>query len=239
MIRIWIFVFLTVSVLAGEHVATTPLARTDADWVERNAALNALSKTSDAQLVFLGDSITQLWEADDAGKKVWEKYWAPLKAANFGISGDRTEHVLWRLNHGNLAGMRPKLIVLMIGTNNAGQQEEEPNYKCSPQQTAQGIQAILEKLKTVCPTAKVLLLAIFPRGEEDTDKVRLQNDKVNAIISTFADGKRVHFMDIGSKFMKPNGDLSVVNMPDMLHLSTEGYSIWATAIKEKVSELMK
>ncbi len=110
---------------------------------KRHESFNEISKKGEAQLVFLGDSITHGWEGK--GKAVWENHWAPLKAANFGIGGDRTEHVLWRLEHGNFDGLKPKAIVLMIGTNNTGHQGRPQKeldgavYQCTAEQTAEGI----------------------------------------------------------------------------------------------------
>jgi lysophospholipase L1-like esterase len=224
------------------HVATAPVPQDDPnfpEWAERHEKLNALSKKGEAKLVFLGDSITEFWESEDAGKSVWEKFWAPLNAANFGIRGDRTENVLWRLANGNLDGLKPKLIVLMIGTNNTGYHKENNKYHCTAQQTADGIKGVIEKLKARCPTSKILLLAIFPRGEEIDDPLRKQNNETNAKIKAFADEKTIHFLDIGAKFLKPNGDGIVTLMPDMLHLSTDGYKIWAEAIAAKVRSLMQ
>ena len=212
---------------------------------KRHESFNEISKKGEAQLVFLGDSITHAWESPKRGKEVWEKYWAPLKAANFGISGDRTEHVLWRLDHGNFDGLKPKAIVLMIGTNNTGHQgrkQKELNdavYQCTAQQAAEGVKAILAKLKAKCPTAKILLLAIFPRGANAEDKMRQQNEATNAIINGFADDKTVFFMDIGAKFLQPDGTLSKEIMPDLLHPNEKGYEIWTEAIQAKVKELMK
>lgn len=223
------------------HVATTPIKQVEAadEWMERHLELNALSSQKDTQIAFVGDSLTQMWATDDAGKPTWNKYWVPLKAANFGISGDRTEHVLWRLENGNLDGLKPKLIVLLIGTNNAGQQFEVDDYQCSPQQTADGIRAIIAKLKEKCPSSKILLLGILPRGEEETDRVRVQTNATNQIIRNFADQKTVFYLDIGKKFLKPNGDGEVSTQPDMLHLSRKGYQIWADAIAPTVKNLMK
>jgi lysophospholipase L1-like esterase len=209
----------------------------------RHESFNEISKKGEAQLVFLGDSITHNWEK--GGKDVWEKYWTPLKAANFGIGGDRTEHVLWRLDHGNFDGLKPKEIVLMIGTNNTGHQgrpEKELNgaiYQCSAQQTADGVKAIIDKLEAKCPGAKILLLAIFPRGATPEDKFRKQNEETNAIIKGFADNKTVFFMDIGPKFLQPDGTLSKEIMPDLLHPNAKGYEIWAEAIAPKVKELLQ
>lgn len=221
---------------APTNVATTPAQRPEPGSQQRHARFNEISKEGKAQLVFLGDSITQGWEG--AGKAAWEKHWASMNAAGFGIGGDRTEHVLWRLDNGNFEGLKPKTIVLMIGTNNTGHQGRN-GYTCSAEDTASGVKAILGKLKVKCPEAKVLLLAIFPRGANADDAFRKQNDATNAIIKGYADDKKVFFMDIGSKFMQPDGTLSPEIMPDKLHLSPKGYDIWAEAIEPKVKELMK
>lgn len=210
---------------------------------KRHESFNAISKKGEAQLVFLGDSITHGWEGK--GKEVWAKYWEPLKAANFGIGGDRTEHVLWRLENGNFDGLKPKLIVVMIGTNNTGhvgrpmKEIGDAVYQCTAKQTADGVAAIVAKLKEKCPAAKILLLAIFPRGETPADKMRQQNEETNAIIKTLADGKTVFFLDVNAKFLTPDGTLSRDIMPDLLHPNAKGYEIWAEAIAPKVKELMQ
>ena len=210
---------------------------------KRHASFNEISKKGEAQLVFLGDSITHGWESK--GKPVWDKYWAPLNAANFGIGGDRTEHVLWRLEHGNFDGLKPKEIVIMIGTNNTGHQgraQKENNnevYQCTAQQTADGVKAIIAKLQAKCPGAKILLLAIFPRGATPEDSFRKQNEETNKIIKTYADDKTVFFMDVGSKFLTADGTLTKEIMPDLLHPNEKGYEIWAEAVQGKVKELLK
>lgn len=226
----------------AKHIATTPVPR-DGGWVKRHESFNATSKKGEAELVFLGDSITQGWEG--AGKAAWEKHFASLKAANFGIGGDRTEHVLWRLDNGNYDGLKPKLTVLMIGTNNTGHQgrpQKENNnaiYNCSAEQTADGVKAILGRLKDKQPQMKVLLLAIFPRGSTPADQYRRQNDATNALISKLADGKQVFFMDIGKEFLQADGTLPKEIMPDLLHLNAAGYEKWAAAIEGRVKELLK
>ena len=230
------------------EVATTPknnavLPVLHPGTEKRHESFNEISRKGEPQLVFLGDSITQGWAGK--GKAVWEKVWVPLKAANFGIGGDRTEHVLWRLENGNFDGLKPKEIVVMIGTNNTGHQgrpQKEINgeiYQCTAEQTAEGVKAILAKLKAKCPQAKILLLAIFPRGANPADKFRLQNDETNKIIKTFADNKTVFFMDLGPKFLEADGTLSKEIMPDLLHPNEKGYEIWAGAIEGKVKELLK
>jgi lysophospholipase L1-like esterase len=233
---------LSLSALAADpNYAIQPVPR-DAPWMKRHEGFNVISKQGEAPLVFLGDSITQGWSGK--GKATWEKYYTPRKAANFGIGGDRTEHVLWRLDHGNFDGLSPKLIVLMIGTNNTGhvgRPQKELNgatYQCSAEQTAEGVKQILEALKKKCPKSKILLLGIFPRGEKPSDAMRRQNEATNALIAKFADGQTVQFLDIGQTFLQPDGTLTREIMPDLLHLSEAGYDKWAAALEPKVKELL-
>jgi len=223
------------------HVATQPVPR-EGSWLERHRTFNDVSRQGTAQLVFLGDSITQGWEK--AGASVWAKRYAGRQAANFGIGGDRTEHVLWRLANGNFDGLSPRLIVLMIGTNNTGHSNRPPRnpgeamYICTAEQTADGVAAILQALKRKMPQTKVLLLGIFPRGEKPSDPLRQQNEATNALIARLADGKRVQYLDIGNRFLEPDGTLTRAVMPDLLHLSERGYAIWADAIEPRIAELL-
>ncbi len=226
---------------AADHVAIHPVPR-EGGWMKRHESFNETSKKGEAKLVFLGDSITQGWEG--AGKETWAKMYATRAAANFGIGGDRTEHVLWRLQNGNFDGLTPKLIVLMIGTNNTGhvgRAQKELNgaiYECSAEQTAEGVKTIVESLKKKAPAAKILVLGIFPRGEKPTDKMRQQNEATNAIVAKLADGQTVHYMDIGKTFLLEDGTLPRDIMPDLLHLSPAGYQKWAEAIDPKIKELL-
>ncbi|MBL9152266.1 MAG: GDSL family lipase [Verrucomicrobiales bacterium] len=221
-------------------LATTPVLHPGTE--KKHESFNAISKQGTAELVFLGDSITAGWAG--AGKDVWAQTWEPLKAANFGIGGDRTEHILWRLQHGNYDGLKAKLTVLMIGTNNTGHQGRPMAehggavYTSSPEQTAAGVAEILKLLREKQPQMQVLLLAIFPRGATPDDKMRQQNEATNQLIARLADGKTVHFLDIGATFLGPDGSLSKEIMPDLLHLSPAGYQKWADAIAPKVKELL-
>lgn len=190
-----------------------------------------IAKEGKAQLVFLGDSITAGWAGN--GKEVWAKAFGGYTPANFGIGGDRTQHVLWRILNGELdGGIKPKAVVLMIGTNNVGADTAEG--------IAKGVTAIVETIRAKQPQAKILLLAVFPRGEKASpnpgrDKLK----QVNEIIAKLDDGKHIYFLDIGGKFMQPDGSLTKEIMPDFLHLSAAGYQIWADAIGPKLAELMK
>jgi lysophospholipase L1-like esterase len=230
-----------VTAAAAPNYAVQPVLHPGTE--KRHESFNVISKQGEAQLVFLGDSITHGWEGK--GKAIWTKEWAPLKAANFGIGGDRTEHVLWRLENGNFDGLKPKAIVLMIGTNNTGHQgraQKELNgavYECTAEQTAEGIKAILAQLQKKCPDAKILVLGIFPRGADKNDKFRQQNEATNAIVKGFADGQKVFFLDVGAKFLEPDGTLSKTIMPDLLHPNEKGYQIWSDAIKADVLALLR
>lgn len=191
-----------------------------------------IAKEGKAQLVFLGDSITAGWAGN--GKEVWAKAFTQYTPANFGIGGDRTQHVLWRIQNGELEGIKPKAFVLMIGTNNSGSDPAEG--------IAKGVTAIIETLRAKQPQAKILLLAVFPRGDKPTGKLGAANEKlkqVNAIISKLDDGKSIFYLDIGGNFPQPDGALTKEVMPDFLHLSPAGYQIWADAIGPKLAELMK
>ena len=192
----------------------------DGKWMQRHETINDRALAGDVNVIFLGDSITQGWER--SGKDVWAKYFAPLKAMNAGIGGDRTQHVLWRLDNGNIKGISPKAAVLMIGTNNSGSDSSE--------HIAEGIGAIVEKLRKKLPKTKVLLLAIFPRGHAPDDTKRKVNEGANDLIKKLDDGEHVFYLDIGPKFLTADGILEKNIMPDLLHLSPDGYEIWATSI---------
>ena len=204
-----------------------------AGFAKSHDAFVEIAKKGEAQVVFLGDSITAGWNGH---KALFDKEYAQYKAANFGIGGDRTQHVLWRVENGEFDGIKPKAVVLMIGTNNAGVAEN------SPEQIAAGIKNIIDAIHKRSPETKVLLLAIFPRGEKEDPKTnpgRAKNQAVNAIIAKLDDGKKVHFFDIGAKFLKPDGTLTVDIMKDRLHLTDAGYQIEADAIREKLASLVK
>jgi lysophospholipase L1-like esterase len=208
-----------------DNPAAKPLNR---DVPRHKQFLKVVAK-GEADVIFLGDSITQGWEG--SGKKAWAEHFAPLKAVNLGIGGDQTGHVLWRITEGKELGpIEPKVAVLMIGTNNMGSHSAE--------QIAGGVQAIVGELRKQKPRMKVLVLGIFPRSAKAADKVRDKIKATNAILAKLADGKRVFYKDIGEKFLEPDGSLDKKVMPDFLHLSPKGYEIWATAIKDDLRKLL-
>jgi len=193
----------------------------------------------EGDVIFLGDSITHGWEGQ---KALWEEHFGAFKPVNLGIGGDQTGHVLWRITEGKeLENLKPKVAVIMIGTNNTGGHSAE--------QIAGGIRAIVEELKTQKNGIKILVLGVFPRGNRgDADKATKTipagklNKKIpaiNAIIAKLDDGKTVFFKDIGKEFLDADGGLPADTMPDYLHLSRKGYDIWGKAIKGDIDRLMK
>lgn len=199
------------------------------DFTAAHERFVTIAKEGKAELVFLGDSITAGWGSK---KAIWDKAFGAYKPANFGIGGDRTQHVLWRITHGELDGIKPKAVVLMIGTNNSGTDSAEG--------IAKGVTKIVETIREKQPQAKILLLAVFPRGEKASPNPgRAKLKEVNAMIAKLDDGKSVYFLDIGDKFLQPDGSITKEIMPDFLHLSEAGYQIWADAISPKLAELMQ
>lgn len=208
-----------------------PDGKPNAGFIAAHERFLKIAKEGNTDLLFLGDSITAGWGGQ---KAIWNKAYGSYKPANFGIGGDRTQHVLWRITNGELEGIKPKAVVLMIGTNNVASDSAEG--------IAKGVTVIVNTIREKQPQAKILLLAVFPRGDRPTGKLGSANEKlkeVNKIIAKLDDGKNIHFLDIGDKFPQPEGALTKDVMPDFLHLSSKGYQIWADAITPKLAELMK
>ncbi len=192
------------------------------------------AKKGNIDLLFLGDSITRGWAGKDKNgegpKEIWERFYAPRHTANFGIGGDRTQHVLWRIENGELEGISPKVLILMIGTNNA--------HDNSADEIAEGIERIVKTIHTKLPATKVLLLGVFPRGHKP-NAYREKLDAVNLRIAKLDDGKTVKFLDLGKHFLNANGTISEEVMPDYLHLSRRGYRIWAEAMEPTLWSLLE
>lgn len=211
----------------AENSAVVPVPRTDDWWQKRHASFNDRVKQGNVDIVFIGDSITQGWEGD--GKDAWAQFYGDRNAVNLGIGGDQTQHVLWRLDNGNIDGIKPKAAVVMIGTN---------NFKANTaEEIGEGITAIVNKLRTKLPETKILLLAIFPRDEKPSEN-REKLAKASEIASKTADNKNVFFLDIGSEFLTDDGTLPKETMPDFLHLSPKAYLAEARALEPMVSQLL-
>jgi lysophospholipase L1-like esterase len=224
------------------HLASTaqsavfPLWRDGGGWLKRHDGFVADAKKGQVDLLFVGDSITDFWR--NRGKAVWEKYYGGLHAANIGISADRTQHVLWRLDHGEVDGLKPKAVVLMIGTNNTGFERDGLTPRNTPAEAAEGVKAVVKDLREKLPDAKILLLAVFPRSHSPHDPARLQVAEINRAIASLDDGDHVHYLDIGAKFLTADGVLEPDIMADFLHPTPKGYEIWAQAIQGPLAQLL-
>lgn len=212
--------------------ANQPLARDDA----RHKGFLEIAQRGNIDLLFVGDSITD-WFSNPRGPnpatglEVWNANFGPFRPANFGIAGDRTQGVLWRMQNGELEGFKAKLIVLMLGTNNINGNPVD--------EIVDGDRLIIEEFKKRQPQAKVLLLGVFPRNADPNNPLRATIKEINSKLAKLADNKQVFFMDIGDKFLGPEGTLTTEVMPDGLHPSAKGYQIWADAIIGQVKTLMK
>jgi len=192
-----------------------------------------VARAGNVELLLMGDSITDFWrnaEGAYAGKPVLDEYFGQWKIANFGIAGDTTQGVIYRLQNGEGEGFTPRAIMLMIGTNNTRAN--------SAAEIAEGVGAIVLDMRTRWPQAKILLLAVFPRGSAN-DPLRSTIAGINERIAKLHDGQSVHYLDIGKVFLDGNGDIPREVMSDGLHPSTEGYRRWAEAVKEPLSRLMQ
>jgi lysophospholipase L1-like esterase len=197
----------------------------------RHEGFVEIAKQGNIDLLLHGDSITDWWVQGDANKAMFEKYFGGMRVANFAIAGDTTQGVLWGLRNGEGQGYQPKAVMLMIGTNN--------NMTHTGPEIAEGIGAIVLELQRNFPNAKILLLAIFPRGMPG-DPVRDKIAEVNRIIARLGDDRRVFYMDIGAKFLDEKGVfLPDAFRPDNLHPAARGYDIWGEAVREKLAQLMK
>lgn len=182
-----------------------------------------------AEVIFVGDSITEGWETN--GKEVWAKYYAPRHALNLGIGSDHTQHVLWRLEHGNLEGLKPKVAVVLIGVNNI------PDQRNTPRQVLEGVTAVVNELREKLPETKVLLLGIFP-FREDFCAQRGKALQINQALRKLDDGKWIRYLDIGYLFIQKDGRIPKEMMRDYLHPSPTGYRLWAEAMEPKLAEML-
>lgn len=209
------------------NTAIIPVPGGGETWMSRHQAMNARARQGNVDLIYIGDSIVGNWKWE--GKPVWDHYYAPRNGLILGISGDRTQQVLWRLQNGNIDGIAPKVAIVMIGQNNGPFNTGE--------EIGAGITSIVQTLRARLPQTQILLLAIFPRGEKPTPE-RAVLAKANAIAARLADDRNVFFMDVNHLFLRPDGSIPSSLMPDFEHPNEEGHRLWAAAIEKKVAALM-
>lgn len=182
----------------------------------------------DVDVMFVGDSLTEMWP-----KALWDANFGRLKAANFGIGGDYTGNVLWRLQSPSIAALKPRLVVLLIGVNNINLCSEKPH------EVFGGIQAVVAALRKQYPAARILLNAVLPEGALPEAPERHHVAALNQMVRTLGDGKSVFFHDYGARFIGADGRLSAELQPDFLHLSEKGYRVFAEAIRPDIERLLK
>lgn len=216
---------------AKKNHAVTPQCRIVEWWFARHAKKIGQMSKGDIDLLMVGDSITHNFES--VGAKVWKRYFEPLKAINLGFGGDRTQHVLWRLDHLPKLKKAPKGAVVLIGTNNICWGSD------TPKQAAEGVQAVARKLKDLYPEMKILVLGVFPRRRKLDHPHRKQINELNSYLpALLKDMKNVTFLDIGPKFLDEKGFLSKEMMPDTTHPSEKGHEIWAKAIMPELKKML-
>ena len=222
--------FAQTNLLPELQQCVNPVPR-DGQAYERFLELNkrVTESGSQAEVIFVGDSITQGWQGN--GKEIWAKYYASRHALNLGIGSDHTQHVLWRLEHGNVDGLKPKVAVVLIGVNNI------PDDHNSPRDVLEGVTVVVRKLREKLPDTKVLLLGIFP-FREDFCAQRAKALQVNQALHKLDDGQWVHFLDFGYVFIQPDGKISRDMMRDFLHPSSTGYRLWAEAMEPELAAML-
>ncbi len=220
----------------GDDPSVAATKRGNPGFFEKHASFLRRANSGPAGVVFLGDSITQGW---GSVPEIWEKAWGKYQPANFGIGGDRTQHVIWRIEEGELDKVSPKAVVLMIGTNNT--------MDDSAKDIAKANRKIVRMIHEKLPDTKILLLAVFPRGPrtmrgnvDDPWEMRMKKIRaINADMAKLDNGDSIRFLDLGPKFTSADGTIAHAIMPDQLHLSPAGYQIWVEGMAPLLEEMMQ
>ena len=243
--RLWSCITVMAAICAASSIAGQTMAtpadqaapRTDQNSSIAHTQLLAKTKQGKIDVYFTGDSIVRRWGATDYPEFLanWTTNFFGWNAANFGWGGDRTQNILWRLQHGELDGIHPKVIVLLAGTNNVG---TDPGDDAKAAEIARGLKAIIDLCREKAPSATIVVTAIFPRN--DNMAVMPTINRINDQLAKFADGGRVRFLNINSQLADADGRLvdGVMHERDKLHLTLKGYQIWADALKPIFRELL-
>jgi lysophospholipase L1-like esterase len=238
---IGIFLMISMNLFAASKIVKNKLPKTciaapRGSWWPNNHKNMLKREPKNMKIMFLGDSITMMWRSQsgyEGGTQVWNKFYKNIPSGNYGISGDKTENILWRITEGkDLEGTNPGLIVLLIGINNLLE-------KSSPEETALGIKRIVQILRKKLPESKILLLGIFPCWKNPKHPIRIKVKKVNSSICNLADNKNIWYLDVGHVFLEKDGSISKKIFRDYLHLSEKGYKRWAEAMNPTLNDLLK
>jgi len=223
---------------APAHINTAiiPIPRPETNAMKRTMVVlqRAKDHPGDCDVVFIGDSITQNWEGP--GKAVWAEYYTNRNCLNFGVGGDKTQHVLWRYEHGQLDGLKPKVAVIMIGTNNSNK-NKDGTEECTEADILEGVQLIVKETRERLPDTKIILMGIFPRSANfSTQRGKIL--QVNEALAKLDDNAHIFYIDIGPQLIENDGTISKSMMRDALHPGEHGYQIWAAAIEPRLKELL-
>ena len=222
----------------GRIPADKAAPRTDENSQKAHIELLEKAKSGRIDVYFEGDSIVRRWGATDYPELLanWRQNFFGWNAADFGWGADQTQNILWRLEHGELDGVNPKVIVLLAGTNNVGMSAKSSRDEDTVADTTRGIEAILRVMRSKAPEATIILMGIFPRNDEMALVATI--DKINSNLSQLADGKRIRYLNINEKLADGNGRLHEGMMNDQLHPTLKAYQIWADALKPIFTELL-
>jgi lysophospholipase L1-like esterase len=217
------------------NTAVIPVSRTGSATNRQSLVLQrAKENPGDYDIEFIGDSITQGWES--RGSNVWREFYGQRKCINMGVGGDQTQHVLWRFDQGQLDGIKAKVAVVMIGTNNSGK-NRDGTESYTEADILEGVTAIVQQIRTRQPDTKIILLGIFPRGPTfSTQRGKIL--QVNQALARLDDGKNIFYIDFGAQLIENDGSISKAMMRDSLHPGDAGYKIWANATEPKLKELL-
>ncbi len=222
---------------AATPISTQPVPRTKqfawmslSTWYQKHADDVRIAEQGRARVVFLGDSITEMW---DHAQPVWDREFAPYGAANFGIGGDLTQNLLWRLDHGDIEKLNPDVVVILIGVNNF------LHNNASAGDTFAGVQAVVDRALQGYPNAHIVLQGIFPYGEMPGTPERARVAATNELIKTLADNPRIDYYDFGAVFLQDDGRISKAIMTDYLHPTERGYELWAGQLSPVLSRLLQ
>jgi (4-O-methyl)-D-glucuronate---lignin esterase len=222
--------------------AAVAASRTDANSMLAHQQLVAKAKAGGIDLYFLGDSITRRWGCTDPQWSEllanWKQNFFGWNAANFGWGADRIQNMLWRIENGELAGVNPKVIVILAGTNNVGNQPAN-GAKARDEKVADilaGYRALLAACREKAPHAKIIVTAIFPRN--DNPAVLREIRQINDQLAKLADGNTLFYLNVNDRLAGPDGILFDGMTVDKLHPTVKGYQVWADGLRPLLTKLL-
>jgi len=233
----------TATAPAVVNTAIVPVPR-DEKIMKRHQDFLEITKKGNIDVLFLGDSITDFFlRPAPQGKNVWDREYGAMAVANFGISADRTQHVLWRIANGELDGISPKALVLLIGTNNTGMEKDDvTKARNSTQEALEGIKAVVAAIRNKLPATPIVLVSLFPREDGPQggpqSKQSMQVRELNQAISGWHDGKTVHFLNMYPVLVDTQGAMRrELFMPDLVHPNEQGYEAWVRELRPLLKQL--